>query len=59
MPPKKENFNTCHYILLIKVNDTELGNATHEQAAAALKGSANTVKIVAQYKPEGRSYNIV
>lgn len=37
---------------ILAVNDTELSNATHEQAAAALKGSGNTVTIVAQYKPE-------
>ena len=28
-------------------------NATHEQAAAALKGAGDTVEIMAQYKPKG------
>ncbi|XP_048589028.1 disks large homolog 1 isoform X2 [Nematostella vectensis] len=34
------------------VNDVDLTNATHEQAAAALKGAGSTVTITAQYKPE-------
>jgi len=29
-------------------------DATHEKAAAALKGAGSTVAIVAQYKPEGK-----
>ncbi|XP_028401415.1 disks large homolog 1-like [Dendronephthya gigantea] len=37
---------------ILSVNSTDLTNATHEQAALALKGSGNTVTIVAQYKPE-------
>jgi len=36
------------------VNDTALEDATHEKAAAALKGAGNTVAILAQYKPEGK-----
>lgn len=31
-----------------------LRNATHEQAAAALKRAGQSVTIVAQYRPEGR-----
>lgn len=30
-----------------------LRNATHEQAAAALKRAGQTVTIIAQYRPEG------
>ncbi|XP_078380802.1 disks large homolog 1-like isoform X2 [Oculina patagonica] len=37
---------------ILSVNDTDLEDATHEKAAAALKGAGNTVAIVAQYKPE-------
>ncbi|XP_031552782.1 disks large homolog 1-like isoform X2 [Actinia tenebrosa] len=37
---------------IIAVNDTDLTIATHEQAAAALKGAGSTVTITAQYKPE-------
>lgn len=37
---------------ILSVNDTDLEDATHEKAAAALKGAGNTVVIVAQYKPE-------
>ena len=33
-----------------------LRNATHEQAAAALKRAGQTVTIIAQYRPEGREY---
>jgi len=38
----------------VQVNDADLENATHEKAAAALKGAGNTVAILAQYKPEGK-----
>lgn len=38
----------------LQVNDSDLENATHEKAAAALKGAGNTVAILAQYKPEGK-----
>lgn len=31
-----------------------LRNATHEQAAAALKRAGQSVTIVAQYRPEGK-----
>lgn len=34
-----------------QVNGINLENATHEQAAAALKGAGDVVDIVAQYKP--------
>ncbi|XP_013404155.1 disks large 1 tumor suppressor protein isoform X2 [Lingula anatina] len=37
---------------LISVNGVDLRDATHEQAAAALKHAGDTVEIVAQYKPE-------
>lgn len=36
-----------------QVNGVDLRGATHEEAAAALKGAGDTVDIVAQYKPEG------
>lgn len=36
-----------------QVNGVNLRNATHEQAAAALKRAGQTVTIVAQYRPEG------
>lgn len=42
------------FLFFMQVNDTELESATHEKAAAALKGAGNTVAIVAQYKPEGK-----
>lgn len=32
-----------------------LRNATHEQAAAALKRAGQTVTIIAQYRPEGEA----
>ena len=38
-----------------QVNGINLESASHEQAAAALKGAGDVVDIVAQYKPEGRS----
>ncbi|XP_064614910.1 disks large homolog 1-like isoform X2 [Liolophura sinensis] len=37
---------------LVSVNGVDLRAATHEEAAAALKGAGDTVDIVAQYKPE-------
>lgn len=37
---------------ILAVNDTDLQDATHEKAAAALKGAGSTVAILAQYKPE-------
>ncbi|CAH1781914.1 unnamed protein product [Owenia fusiformis] len=37
---------------LLAVNDTDLREATHEQAATTLKNAGDTVEIVAQYKPE-------
>lgn len=36
-----------------QVNGVDLRNATHEQAALALKNAGQTVTIIAQYKPEG------
>lgn len=46
------------WYFFIQVNETDLESATHEKAAAALKGAGNTVAIVAQYKPEGK-WNLV
>ncbi|XP_047462433.1 disks large homolog 2 isoform X7 [Mugil cephalus] len=37
---------------ILSVNGTDLRGATHEQAAAALKGAGQVVTIVAQYRPE-------
>ena len=42
-------------LLWLQVNGIDLRDANHEQAAAALKSSGDTVDIVAQYKPEGES----
>lgn len=42
-------------LLCPQVNGVNLRNATHEQAAAALKRAGQTVTIIAQYRPEGRS----
>ncbi|OWJ99164.1 hypothetical protein Celaphus_00009872, partial [Cervus elaphus hippelaphus] len=39
---------------ILSVNGVNLRNATHEQAAAALKRAGQSVTIVAQYRPEGR-----
>lgn len=37
---------------LFSVLGVNLRNATHEEAAQALKGTGQTVTIVAQYRPE-------
>uniref|UniRef100_A0A7N8YND4 Discs, large homolog 2 (Drosophila) n=1 Tax=Mastacembelus armatus TaxID=205130 RepID=A0A7N8YND4_9TELE len=37
---------------ILSVNGTDLRGATHEQAAAALKGAGQVVTIIAQYRPE-------
>lgn len=37
---------------LLTVNGINLRTATHEEAAAALKSSGDTVTLVAQYRPE-------
>ncbi|XP_048873450.1 disks large homolog 2 isoform X5 [Brienomyrus brachyistius] len=37
---------------ILSVNGIDLRGATHEQAAAALKGAGQTVTIIAQYRPE-------
>ncbi|XP_039214536.1 disks large homolog 2-like isoform X10 [Crotalus tigris] len=39
---------------ILSVNGIDLRGATHEQAAAALKGAGQVVTIIAQYQPEGR-----
>ncbi|KAH7961636.1 hypothetical protein HPB52_010961 [Rhipicephalus sanguineus] len=36
-----------------QVNGVDLRHATHEQAAAALKGAGHTVTMVVQYRPDG------
>uniref|UniRef100_A0A8C2LKP5 PDZ domain-containing protein n=1 Tax=Cricetulus griseus TaxID=10029 RepID=A0A8C2LKP5_CRIGR len=40
---------------ILSVNGIDLRGASHEQAAAALKGAGQTVTIIAQYQPEGQS----
>ncbi|KAL2094812.1 hypothetical protein ACEWY4_009531 [Coilia grayii] len=40
---------------ILSVNGIDLRGATHEQAAAALKGAGQTVTIIAQYRPEGKT----
>ena len=40
------------------MNGIDLRNATHEQAAAALKGAGQTVTIISQYKPEGTTQRL-
>ena len=37
---------------ILSVNGVNLRNATHEEAAQALKGTNQTVTIVVQYRPE-------
>ncbi|GFU27611.1 disks large homolog 2 [Nephila pilipes] len=37
---------------IISVNNVDLRHATHEQAAAALKGAGHTVNMIVQYRPE-------
>lgn len=37
---------------ILSVNSNDLRHATHEQAAAALKGAGQTVTMVVQYRPE-------
>ena len=48
-----------HAVTGFQVNGINLESASHEQAAAALKGAGDVVDIVAQYKPEGSSYRVV
>lgn len=38
-----------------QVNGVDLRNATHEQAAAALKNAGQTVTIIAHYRPQGET----
>lgn len=47
------HFSDCFF--LKQVNGIDLRGATHEQAAAALKGAGQVVTIIAQYRPEGKS----
>ncbi|KAF8792358.1 Disks large like protein [Argiope bruennichi] len=37
---------------ILSVNNIDLRHATHEQAAAALKGAGHTVNMIVQYRPE-------
>lgn len=39
------------------MNGIDLRHATHEQAAAALKGAGHTVTMIVQYRPEGKCEN--
>lgn len=41
---------------IISVNSVDLRAASHEQAAAALKNAGQAVTIVAQYRPEGKTF---
>jgi len=43
----------CRVTFAVQVNNIDLRYATHDQAAAVLKGSSEVVEIIAQYKPEG------
>lgn len=43
-------------ILFNQVNGIDIHNATHEQAAAALKSAGDTVEIIALYRPEGTQH---
>ena len=36
----------------MKVNDNDIAQATHEEAARVLKGAGNLVKLSVQYRPE-------
>lgn len=40
---------------MCQVNGVDLRMATHEQAAAALKNAGQTVTIIAQYRPDGKT----
>jgi len=42
------------FTFVSQVNNIDLRYATHDQAAAVLKGSSDVVEIIAQYKPEGQ-----
>jgi len=48
--------DTCKWLRrgdqILKVNDTDIAQATHEEAARALKGAGNLVKLSVQYRPE-------
>jgi len=48
----KSRLSSKSYFL--QVNNIDLRYATHDQAAAVLKGSNEVVEIIAQYKPEGQ-----
>jgi len=48
--------DTCKWLRrgdqILQVNDTEIGLATHEAAARALKGAGTVVRLTVQYRPE-------
>jgi len=48
--------DTCKWLRrgdqILKVNDIDIAQATHEEAAKALKGAGNLVKLSVQYRPE-------
>ena len=48
--------DTCKWLRrgdqILQVNDTEIGLATHEMAARALKGAGTVVRLTVQYRPE-------
>ena len=53
-----EKYGGCSGIIKVlyvylQVNANDLRRATHEEAAAVLKGAGDTVEIVCQYRPEG------
>lgn len=50
---KRDNIFNRIVSTLFQVNDVDLRRATHEQAAAVLKGAGDQVDIVAQYRIDG------
>lgn len=46
-------------VCVCQVNGVDLRMATHEQAAAALKNAGQTVTIIAQYRPDGKSLTVI
>lgn len=43
------------YYCVLQVNGTDLRQATHEEAAHCLKNAGDTVEVVCQYRPEGKT----
>ena len=50
---QKKQQTTLTGLIYLQVNGNDLRRATHEEAAAVLKGAGDTVEIVCQYRPEG------